>query len=107
MARKKNPQTNLVKRTDAEIDAQVGGWYAKHGSSPETEPVLADLVEFEYEKRLLILHLSNGRRLALPLEDIQGLGTATREQLEEYDLQEGRGIEWPSLRVAHRVEGLL
>ena len=96
-----------VKRTDAEIDAQIDGWFAKHGSSPETEPVLAELVEFEFEKRLLILHLSTGRRFVLPMEDVQGLRQATKGQLEDYDLQEGQGIEWPALGVAHSVERLL
>ncbi len=107
MTKKTKAQASSAERTDAEIDAQIDGWYAKHGSSPEPETVLAELVEFEFEKRLLILHLSNGRRLVLPLEDIQGLSRATREQLEDYDLKEGQGVEWPSLGVAHRVEGLL
>ncbi len=97
----------MANQTDAEIDAGIDAWFDRYGSEPEPELVLADLVEFDFPKRLLLLHLSNGRRLVLPLEDVQGLGEATKEQLENYDLQEGQGIEWPGLGVAYRIEGLL
>ncbi len=97
----------MANQTDAEIDAGIDAWFDRYGGEPEPEAILADLVEFDFPKRLLLLHLSNGRRLVLPLEDLQGLGEATEEQLENYDLQQGQGIEWPGLGVAYRIEGLV
>ena len=94
--------------TDAEIDAAI------ERARREPEPPYAHMVEFDFDRRLLILHIAtapfseNSRRLVLPLEDIQGLADGTPEQLEDYDLEgEGYGIDWPSLKVAFRVEGLL
>ena len=42
--------------------------------------------------------LSNGRRLVLPIEDVQGLGAATHKQLQNYELPgRGTGISFPDL----------
>ncbi len=72
------------------------------------EEIVADHIQFDFSQRLLLIYLSNGRRLVLPLEDVQKLGEATHDQLEDYDLLgEGYAIEWPQLDIAFRIEGLV
>ncbi len=72
------------------------------------EEIVADHVQFDFAQRLLLIHLSSGRRLVLPLEDVQKLGEATHDQLEDYDLLgDGYAIEWPQLDIAFRIEGLV
>jgi len=80
--------------TDAEIDAALQ--LAKlHDNGP-----VARTVEHSQDLDLLIVWLSNGRRLVLPVEDIQGLGNATHEQLQRYELLgRGTGISFPELDV--------
>ena len=76
-----------VIRTDAEIEAALER--AKtHGSDPR-----AQTIEYIPALKLLIVGLSNGRRLALPIEDLQGLGSATHKQIQNYELL-GRGLPY-------------
>lgn len=73
----------------------------------DNEP-LAQTVEHVPGLNLLIVRLSNGRRLALPVEDIQGLGNATHEQLQDYELLgRGTGISFPDLDVDLYVPALI
>ena len=91
-----------VVTTDAEIDAAL--LKAKLGSG---EPV-ARRVEHIPELNLLMVELSNRRRLALPVEDLQGLGDATREQLENHELLgRGTGIRFPDVDVDLYVPALI
>ena len=72
------------------------------------EEVVADHIQFDFSHQLILIYLSNGRRLVLPLEDIQKLGEATHDQLEDYDLLgNGYAVEWPQLNIAFRIEGLI
>src|SRR3974390_2482067 len=49
---------------------------------------------------LLILKLSDGRRHVIPREDLQGLQSATKEQITRIEiLGGGTGIHWPALNV--------
>ncbi len=99
----------MPKQTEADFDAQIDAWYAKYGNEPEddNEP-RADFVDFDHEKRLMIIRLVNGRRVVIPVEDIQGLSHATPEQLDQWGMHgEGFGMEWPGLGVAYRIGGLL
>jgi len=80
--------------TEAEIKAAL-----KRAKALEHEP-RALSVEHIPALRLLIVSLSNQRRLVLPIEDIQGLGQATPEQLQNYEfLGRGTGICFPDLDV--------
>jgi len=91
-----------VLTTDAEIDAAL-----KKAKLAAREPV-ARSVEHVPELNLLIVKLSNGRRLALPIEDLQGLGDATHEQTENYELLgRGTGIRFPELDVDLYVPALI
>jgi len=57
---------------------------------------------------LLILKLSDGRRRMIPREDLQGLQSATREQIAHVEiLGGGTGLRWPDLDVDLYVPSLL
>ena len=91
-----------VVTTDAEIEAALR--QAKlHDSDPR-----AQTVEHIPALKLLIVGLSNGRRLALPVEDVQGLGDATHKQIQNYELLgRGTGISFPDLDVDLYVPALI
>ncbi len=91
-----------VVTTDAEIEAALER--AKlHDRDPR-----AQTVEHIPDLKLLIVGLSNGRRLVLPVEDLQGLGNATHEQIENYVLLgRGTGISFPGLDVDLYVPALI
>jgi hypothetical protein len=91
-----------VVTTDAEIDAAL-----ERAKTHDRDPV-ARSVEYIPSLRLLIVQLSNGRRLALPIEDVQGLGSATDEQLRKNELLGGgTGISFPDLDVDLYVPALI
>jgi hypothetical protein len=91
-----------VVTTDAEIEAALER--AKlHDSDPR-----AQTVEHIPALNLLIVGLSNQRRLVLPIEDVQGLEKATHEQIENYELLgRGTGISFPELDVDLYVPALI
>jgi hypothetical protein len=88
--------------TDAEIEAALKR--AKlHDSDPRVQTV-----EHIPALKLLIVGLSNSRRLVLPIEDVQGLGNATHEQIQNYELLgRGTGISFPELDVDLYVPALI
>lgn len=76
----------------------------------QTPTVAAKKVEFLPEVRLLLFHLTDGSRLALPVEDIEDLVNATNDQLAHFDLEGGgRSIHFPdfdgNMYVPTLVEG--
>lgn len=88
--------------TDAEIEAALERARLHHGDP------LAQSVEHIPDLNLLIVGLSNQRRLVLPVEDVQGLGSATHEQLRNYKLiGRGTGICFPELDVDLYVPALI
>jgi hypothetical protein len=91
-----------VVTTDSEIEAALER--AKlHDSEPR-----ALTVEHIPSLNLLIVGLSNQRRLVLPTEDVQGLGSATHEQMRKYKLfGRGTGICFPELDVDLYVPALI
>jgi hypothetical protein len=57
---------------------------------------------------LLILKLSDGRRHLIPREELQGLQSATKEQVAAVEIVgHGTGLHWPALDVDHYVPSLL
>lgn len=93
---------HAVVTTDAEIEAALLRAKA-HDKDPRAEKVvhIPDL-------RLLIVSLDNGRRLVLPIEDLQGLDKATHAQLQNYELLgRGTGISFPDLDVDLYVPALI
>jgi hypothetical protein len=88
--------------TDAEIDAAL-----ERAKAHDKDPV-AKTVEHVPSFNLLIVKLSNGRRLVIPTEDIQGLGTATHKQICNYELiGRGTGISFAKLEVNLYVPALI
>jgi hypothetical protein len=88
--------------TDAEIDAALER-SKLHDSDPR-----ALAVEHIPALKLLIVGLSNQRRLVLPIEDMQGLGNATHKQIQNYELLgHGTGISFPDLDVDLYVPALI
>jgi hypothetical protein len=90
--------------SDAEIDRAI-----ERARKLEGEP---RVTEVEYKPGpgldLLILKLSDGRRRVIPREDLQGLQSATKEQIADVEiLGHGTGLHWPALNVDHYVPGLL
>ncbi len=73
----------------------------------DNDPV-AQSVSYHSSLSLLIVGLSNGRRLALPVEDLQGLTNATPRQMEQHELLGlGTGISFPELDVDLYVPALI
>jgi hypothetical protein len=88
--------------TDAEIEAAL-----KRAKLHDSDP-RAHTIEHIPALKLLIVGLSNGRRLVLPIEDVQGLGNATHEQIQNYELLgRGTGISFPELDVDLYVPALI
>jgi hypothetical protein len=56
---------------------------------------------------LLLIVLKSGRRVAIPVEDIQDLADADRDAVAEVELVgSGSALHWEKLDVDFRVEGL-
>ena len=90
--------------TDAEIDRAIraAAWL-------QDEP---RVMAVDYRPgpglNLLILELNDGRRRAIPVEDIQGLERATKAQIAGVEITgSGTGLRWPALDLDHYVPGLL
>jgi hypothetical protein len=91
-----------VVTTDAEIDAAL-----RKAKSTGRETV-ARTVEHIPGLNLLLVGLNIRRRLVLPIEDLQGLGEASHEQLANYELLgRGTGIRFPDLDVDLYVPALI
>lgn len=88
--------------TDAEIDAAI-----ERAKLLDREP-LAKQVQYVPRFKLLIVELTNGRRLALPIEDLQGLENAAAKQLQNIEiLGLGTGINFPDIDVGFYVPSLI
>jgi hypothetical protein len=93
-----------IATTEAEIERAI-----ERAKSLQNEP---RVTEVEYRPGvgldLLILKLSDGHRHMIPREDLQGLQSATKEQIARIEiLGSGTGLHWPDLDVDLYVPGLL
>lgn len=65
-------------------------------------------LQFSEGHACLLLHLSNGAVLAVPISKYHKLSTASATQLEDhYLIGSGSGIHWPQLDEDLSLEGLL
>lgn len=92
--------------TDVEIDRVME---RARASNLKDEP---RVTEVEYKPGpgldLLILKLSDGHRRVIPREDLQGLQSATKDQIARVEiLGNGTGLHWPALNLDHYVPSLL
>jgi hypothetical protein len=80
--------------TDEEIDAAM-----EQAKQFENEPRIVDAVfRPEPELDLLMLRLSDGRRLLIPREELSELKDATPEQAADFRVgRHGRHLWWPQL----------
>jgi hypothetical protein len=102
-ARHKPVQHKIV-TADAEIDRAI-----ERARALQNEP---RVTEAKYKPGpgldLLILKLSDGRRHMIPREDLQGLRSATKEQIARIEiLGHGTGLHWPALNLDLYVPSLL
>jgi len=93
-----------VLTTDADIDRAL-----RTAASLAQEPrVTAAVYEPGPGLNLLILALSDGRRRAIPVEDIEGLAHATRAQIAQVRVVAGgTALRWPALDLDLYVPNLL
>jgi Protein of unknown function (DUF2442) len=90
--------------TDADIDRAI-----ERARNLQNEP---RVTEVEYRPGpgldLFILKLSDGGRHLIPREDMQGLQSATKEQISRVEiLGHGTGLHWPALDLDLYVPSLL
>jgi hypothetical protein len=103
MARNKIAQYRIV-ATNAEIDRAI-----ERAKKVRRGPLVTE-VEYKagQELDLLILKLSDGHRHVIPREELQGLQSATKEQIARVEiLGGGTGLHWPDLDLDFYVPGLL
>jgi hypothetical protein len=88
--------------TDAEIDTA-----SERAKSHDNDP-LARTVQYVPLLKILIIGLSNGRRIALPIADVPELSKATKKVLQNWELL-GRGtaINFPDIDVALPIDGII
>lgn len=102
MADPKHP----IMTTDAEIDAAIERrrlYEAEHGPSPWVTSI-----DYLDASNILVFHINNGLRLAIPVENLQGLENATPAQLRNYQLLgPGSGIDFPDVDAAFHVDSLI
>jgi len=103
MARNKIAQYRIV-ATNAEIDRAI-----ERAKKVRRGPLVTE-VEYKAgpELDLLILKLSDGHRHVIPREELQGLQSATKEQIARVEiLGHGAALHWPALNRDHYVPSLL
>jgi Protein of unknown function (DUF2442) len=94
-------------QTGADFDAQIDAWYEKYGDLPDDEP-LAKSAQYVPRLKLLIVELTNGRRMVLPIEDLQGLEKATAKQLQNIEIFGlGTGIIFSDIDTGFYVPALI
>jgi Protein of unknown function (DUF2442) len=69
---------------------------------------LARTVQYVPLLKIIIIGLNNGRRIALPIEDVPALSKATKKVLQNCELL-GRGtaINFPDIDVALPIDGII
>ena len=91
-----------VGTTDAELD----GILERMRLDPEPDPPAAMSATYDGSLDLILIRLDDGQRLAIPRERMQGLESATPEQLAHIEIF-GDDIAWPDLDVDHYLPHLL
>lgn len=91
-----------VNITDADIEAALE---EARNAPEESLAIAAEYVGGRAD--VVLVRMSNGVRLAIPREDLQGLQDATEAQLAQIEIWGGTGLSWPQLDVDHYVPALL
>jgi hypothetical protein len=90
---------------DDEMEAQITEALANARDWYDYE--VASSVRYLRPDDLLLIVLKNGRRVAIPVEEVQDLAGADRDAVAEVELVgSGSALHWEKLDVDFRVEGL-
>jgi hypothetical protein len=97
----------MTTQTDADFDVQIDAWYEKYKDEVD-DFVFAKTVEHDSRFNILIISLSNGWRLVLPVEEIEDISGATHDQLQNYKLPgPGTAIEFPDIDETLLLEAVI
>ena len=89
--------------TDAEIDAAIAQANVREQYRPK-----AVAVAYRTKDDVITIKLATGVELAIPRKLLQGLESATAEQLAEVELWgPGSSLHWESLDVDHYIPSLI
>jgi hypothetical protein len=92
-----------VGTTDEELDALL----ERARLDPEPDDPSAISAEYIRSLDLVIVKISDGSRLTIPREQLQGLENATPEQLAHIEIFGTTDIAWPDLDVDHYLPHLM
>ena len=90
-----------VVTTDAGIDAAL-----ERAKEFDKEPRVT-AAEYNRDVDAVVVHLTTGRRLVVPREELQGLENASVAQLAEIEVFAGLSLAWPQLDEGHYLPNLL
>jgi hypothetical protein len=93
------------KAKDVTTDAEQDGAFER---AKFHDNDLARTVQYVPLLKIIIIGLNNGRRIALPIEDVPALSKATKKALQNCELL-GRGtaINFPDIDVALPIDGII
>ena len=90
-----------VVTTDAGIDAAM-----ERAREFDRRPRIAG-VEYSRDVDVVVVHLTTGRRLVIPREELQGVENAGAGELAEVEVFAGLSLAWPQWDVDHYLPHLL
>jgi hypothetical protein len=95
----------MAQGRDLTTEADIAAAYERAKNSPP----LPMAVSASYDRALdiIVLRLNNGRRLAIPREELQGLENATEAQISQIEIFGGLDIAWPQLDLDHYLPALV
>lgn len=98
-----NKQKHRVITTDRQIDAAL-----RRARSFAAEDRRVLRAEYSREENRIDLELSDGMKVSIPRQYLQGLENAAPTQVADIEIVgRGTGLHWPELDVDHYVPGLL
>jgi hypothetical protein len=93
-------------RLSADIEEQIDRALAEATDVPPERMAVG--ARFDAPTNMLILVLGDGRRVAIPREDLQGLATASDEDVAQVEIDMlGMALHWEKPDMDFLVEGLL
>ena len=92
---------------DVTLDAQIDQAIEQSKNLSETEPRGVN-AWFDTQRKLVFVELQTGVQIGFPINLLQGLSSATDEQIAAVELSpEGYGLWWTELDAHHAIPGLV